>query len=106
MGVVILLGVIGLIATTAISNTMKENSEKLYNTQIDNIINGAKLWANSHPFELPEKEGESLTLTLGQIQNEGFAKDVRNPKTNQLFDQNMEIKVTKQNNSYIYEIVE
>lgn len=107
LAVVVLLGILGLIATTAVNETIKKNQTTAYNTQIDNIIKGAKDWSNKHVFELPDKEGEFVIVTLGQIQNEGFAKaEIRNPKNGQLFDQNMEIKITFKNNNYEYQIVE
>jgi len=107
LAVIVILGVLGLIATTAISNTIKENGEEGYNIQIGNIIKGAEEWAHKHVFELPDKEGEYVIVTLGQLQNEGCAQaDIRNPKTGKLFDQNMEIKITFKDNDYTYEIVE
>lgn len=107
LAVIVVIAVIGLIAVTAISNTLREQEEKLYDTQVENIIKGAKLWANKHVFELPEKEGDYLIVTLGQLQSETFVeKDIKNPKNQLSFDQNMEIRITKQNNDYKYEIVE
>lgn len=107
LAVVVILGILGLLATTVISNTIKEKGDQAYNIQIGNIIKGAEDWTNKHVFELPNQEGEFIIVTLGQIQNEGFAKDVvRNPKNGMPFDQNMEIKITFKNNNYEYEIVE
>ena len=107
LGVIIILGVIALISITSISNTMKESKESLYNQQIDNIIVGAKTWASSHVFELPENDGESITLTLEQLKKDGFVEDdITNPKTNELFEDTMQIKITKIDNNYKYEIVE
>lgn len=107
LAVVVLLGILGLLATTAVRDTIQKNQTTAYNTQIENIIKGAKKWSNKHVFELPDKEDEFVIVTLGQIQNEGFANhDMRNPKTGQLFDTNMEVKITFKNNHYEYQIVE
>ena len=38
LGVIIILGVIALISITAITNTMKENKEELYNIQINSYF--------------------------------------------------------------------
>jgi len=105
LAVIIVLGVIGLIATVTVSNELKENRESLYQIQIDNIKRSAQNWASNHVFELPE-EGESLTLTLGQLKQEGLSGDVVNPLTDEQFDDNLtKIKITKVENSYVYEVI-
>ena len=107
LGVIIILGVIALISITAITNTMKENKEELYNIQINNIIVGAKTWASSHVFELPEQDGESITLTLAELKQDGFVEsDITNPKTNELFSNDLKVKITKIDNNYNYEVIE
>lgn len=107
LGVIIILGVIALISITAITNTMKENKEELYNIQINNIIVGAKTWASSHVFELPEQDGESITLTLAELKQAGFVEnDITNPKTNEQFSNDLLVKITKIDNNYNYEVIE
>lgn len=107
IAIVIILGVIGLIGTIAISNTLRENRQKLYNTQIDNIKNSAKTWASKNLFLLPEQNGESLTLTLWYLKQEGYVQeDVTNPITDEIFSNEMLILITKNNNNYVYEVLE
>lgn len=107
IAVVAILAVLGIIATTTISNTIRDNGEKNYNIQIENIKKSAYDWAHQHVFELPDKEGEFIIITLGQLQNDGFAKDIiRNPKNGQPFDASMKIKITVKNNDYECEIIE
>ena len=107
LGVLIILAVIALISIASITNTMKESKEKLYNQQINNIIFGAKNWASSHAFEMPENDGESITLTLEQLKQAGFVEeDVTNPKTNELFSNDLQVKITKVDNNYKYEVIE
>lgn len=107
VAVIIILGVLGLIAVVTISNTIKTNEENAYNLQINYIKEGAKNWAGKHVFELPDKEGEYLILTLLQLKQEGCVDDeIKNPKTNALFDDNLEIKIIKQNGDYVYEVME
>lgn len=107
LGVLIVLAVIALISITSITNTMKENKEELYNIQIENIIFGAKNWASSHVFEMPENDGESITLTLEQLKQAGFVEeDITNPKTNELFSNDLQVKITKVDNNYKYEVIE
>lgn len=106
LGVIVLLSVIGLIATVTISNELKENKEQLYNIQIDNIKRSAQTWASQHVFELPTEEGAYITLTLGQLKEANFSEDVVNPKTNEQFDNSLQIKITMKDNSYVYEVIE
>lgn len=106
IAVMILLGVLGLIATITISNELKENKETLYNVQIENIKKSAQTWASSNVFELPNQDGEYIILTLGQLKQEGLSGDVINPKTNEPFLDSLQVKITLKENSYVYEVIE
>ncbi len=107
LGVIIILGVIASIATISITNSMKTSKEELYDLQVENIINGAKTWASGNVFELPENDGEAIYLTLAELKQAGFVeKDITNPLTNQLFSDQLQVKITKVDNNYNYEIVE
>ena len=107
LGVIIILGVIASIATISITNSMKTSKEELYDLQVENIINGAKTWASGNVFELPENDGEAIYLTLAELKQAGFVeKDITNPLTNELFSDQLQVKITKVDNNYNYEIVE
>lgn len=106
IAVLVLLGVLGLIATVTISNTLKENKEELYNIQIENIKDSAKLWASENVFKLPSEDGEYLIITLGQLRQEGLSKEVINPLTKEPFSDNLQIKITMSEKTYIYDIIE
>ncbi len=107
LGVIIILAVIASIATISINSSMKKSKEELYNLQIENIINGAKTWASSNVFNLPDDNGETIYLTLSELKQSGFVeKDIVNPLTNELFSDQLKIKITKIDNNYSYEIVE
>ena len=107
LGILIILGVIALISISSITNTLKNNKEELYNIQINNIIEGAKIWASSNVFQMPENDGESISITLRQLKEIGTVdNDIINPKTGELFDDDMEIIITKVDNNYKYEIIE
>ena len=86
---------------------MRNSREELYDLQISNIINGAKTWASGNAFELPENDGEAIYLTLAELKEAGFVeKDITNPLTDQLFSDQLQVKITKVDNNYNYEIVE
>lgn len=107
IGVIVILGVLSVIVVGAVNNSLKENKEALYQLQIDNIITGAKTWASSNVFDLPDGDGEYVIITLSQLQQSGFVeKNITNPITKEPFNKEMEIKITKIDNNYKYEIVE
>ena len=106
IAVLILLGVLGLIATVTINNELKENKERLYNIQIDNIKRSAQTWASDNVFSLPSENGEFVIITLGQLIQQGLSSEVINPKTNKPFDNSLQIKITLVENSYVYEVIE
>ena len=101
LGVIIVLGVIALITFPIINNTIKENKEKLYNTQLDEIKSSAEKWAYSNLNMLPSNENESITVTLLELKKAGFVPiDSRNPKTGELLPNDMAITITLKNNNY------
>lgn len=105
LAVIILIGVLSLIVTVTVNNTIKENKQKSCNIQIENIKTGAKNWASKNVFRLPSEEGGNITLTLKDLKDSGFVvKDIKNPKTGELFDDNITIKITRKDNDYSYEI--
>lgn len=106
IAVIIILGVLGLIATITISNELKESKERLYQIELDNIKNMARVWGTEHVFNLPSQEGEYIIITLGQLKEDGYANNPINPKTQESFSDNMQIKIKFINNNYIYEIIE
>jgi len=107
LATIIILSVITIIAVPAVNRSIKNAKEKLYQVQISYIEAGAKAWAAENVFSLPQEHDESLTLTLGQLKMSGFVEfDIRNPKTKELFPNDMEITITKYNNTYIYDVIE
>ena len=107
IGVVVLLGVIAAITVITINGTLNNSKEKLYNTQIENIIKGARIWASTNVLKLPEAEGEYVIVNLGQLKETGLIdKDITNPKTQEKFKNDLEIKITLVNKDYSYDIIE
>lgn len=98
MASMIVLTLITLIIIPIINGVMNDNREKLYNDQISGIIDSAKLWGSSDIKRLPN-EGETITVSLGELVNSGFAKkDLENPKTNKPFDPLTTIVIIYNNN--------
>ena len=107
LAVVILLGLLALIGTMSVTSILKDNREKAYQIQLDGIINSAKIWASKNMKLLPNNDKESISLTLLDLKKAGFVEeDLTNPKTETLFPNDLAIAITKDNNSYKYQIFE
>ena len=101
LGVIIVLGVIALITFPIINNTIKENKEKLYNSQLEEIKLSAEKWAYANINMLPIVENDTITVTLLELKKAGFVQlDARNPKTGELLPNDMIITITLKNNNY------
>src|SRR5690606_30538936 len=72
---------------------------------IENIVTGARNWATKNVNILPKEEGETITITLGQLKTSGdVVVDIKNPKTKELFPNDMEITITRLFNNYVYNV--
>lgn len=104
VGVIIILGVIAAITIPIVDKSIKESKETLYNAQIENIIESAKAWMSDNAVGMPY-ELSSFTLTLGELQDDGYAdKDIENPRTGGYFGRSTTIVVTNENGSLKYEV--
>lgn len=99
LGVIIILGLIVLIVVPNVSNIINSNRDKLYQRQIDGIIDSAKTWGSEHVGKLPTINGDSVSITLKELQANGYAKPVlKNPQTGKEFDASSTIIIIKNNN--------
>ena len=104
LGVIILLGAIALIIVPLVSNSMKDSKETLYNDQIKSIELSLASWMSSN--QTPA-EGETITLSLSQLKEAGLVElDITNPMTEELFPNDMILKITNNNGIIEYEISE
>lgn len=80
LGVIVILGIIGVIVTPIIQNTIDNSNKKLCNEQIDSFKKAAKNYIASNPFtNLNEGTTE---ITIGELQNKGYIEnqELKNPK--------------------------
>lgn len=109
LGVIAILGIISLIAVPLIDNTINKRNEDLYQTQLNQIIKGAKSYYSEHLSELP-KNNIPAEVTLETLQEQGYLPkdDIINPKTKKTFDaKKTEVKVTNLGGSrFEYEVYE
>jgi len=104
LATILILGVLTTIATVSINSILKNAREKAYNLQIENIKDGAKSWAAKNMFDL--KDDGSVTLTLYFLKQKGLVEqDIKNPDTDELFEDDLLITITN-NNGYVYDVIE
>lgn len=104
MTVIILLGILGLIAIPVVTNIINDNKESLYKSQLALIQEQAEKWAYENLDMLPSQENEQITLTILELKKNGkLPLDLRNPKTNELFPNDMQVVITFRNNQYTFE---
>ena len=104
LGVITILGLLALLIVPAIDKTIKQSNETLYQAQLSTIIEGAKEWSADHVSELPVNNG-SITVTLSELKLGGYVPtDIKNPKTNELFSDDLTIKITEYNSQYKYKV--
>ena len=105
IAVIVIIGVLVLITLPTIERITKENNNKVYQQQLDNIILSLKSWASDNRFFLPEEENEILTMTLENLKSEGYIEyQTKNPLTGKCFDNNMLLIIKKTKKSYTYSI--
>lgn len=94
LAVIVLLGIIGLIATPTVTNVIKNNKEKALNHQKELIIRAARNWANANSFNISENE----MVSVNTLQSEGYLENINIDE----IDYNDCVKITKQKNKYTF----
>ena len=107
MAVIVVLGVVATIAVISVDKIIKDNKEKTYEAQIATIEDAARTWGVKHIKELPNNEGEAISVPLLYFKNEGIvATDIKNPKTNKPFNDDLYVDISYEGGIYKYEVVE
>lgn len=113
LGVIIVLAVISLITIPAITDSLNQYEKNLCDTQISYMIAAAKNWGVDHLLQLPE-EGEEMTITLSELIQQGYMQGdpnasteadklkIINPNTNQYFNPDPVITITKVGKNFKY----
>lgn len=106
LSVIFILGLVLLITTNVMSKQNTKSIDQLYDAQLKMIEISAKLWGSENFNQLPKFDNEELIITLREIKEAGLIEDVKNPKTKELFSDDLRIKIIKVNKIYKYEIIE
>ena len=106
LAALIIMGLILVIVIPNISDIIDDNSTKIYKNQINNIIKSTKEWGADNIGKLPSNNGDSIRVTLGELQTGGYVKkDLKNPLVDKPFDLNKTYVVITNNNGILnYEV--
>lgn len=106
LAVLVILGLIGLLVYPAIEKTIKGVRKDLYQTQKLAMMDGMKNWVADHPRSLPEENGETVYVSLGQLKIGSYVDmNITDPNTDKLFDNATKVIVKRQNNKYKYDVL-
>lgn len=80
MGVIVILGVLALIVTTAVDKNITNSRYSTCLTQVKTIEEAAKMYVTDYPSKLPT--GGSIKIDLEELINKGYLdKDIKSPMT-------------------------
>ena len=105
LGVIVILLLLVLIVTPLLLNYTKKASDSVYDVQIKTIRTSAKEWASdsSNIKLLPTEENECIEVSLEKLKEAGYLDyNIKNPKTNEKFDDNLTVIIRKEGKSLTY----
>lgn len=104
LGIIVVLGIIATIVTPVIQSTLAQNQESVYNTLVKQIEGNAKDYLEYNTDKLPQDEGYSTIVKLGEMKEAGFIQiSIKNPKTDNIISNESYVTVTKKGNNYTFE---
>ena len=100
LAVIIILSLLALLASTSITKIVKDSKSDLYDTQINLIKSAAEAWGADNLYDLPES-GTCKYLKLNDLKRYGLIdSEIKNPKTNELFSDELIIKISSEKNTF------
>ena len=104
LGVLVILAAILLIIMPIVDKTIKEGKDDLYDKQINSIKLAMELWLTDNA---KLDEGEYIVITLSQLKDAGLIEfDIKNPKTEELFPNDMLLTIKNNDGILEYEVVD
>ena len=77
----------------------------LCQTEMNNVLSAARSYGADNVFTLPSEDGESLTITLGDLITGGYIEGkIENPITKKIINADSEIYITKTGKKWTYEL--
>ena len=105
MAVIVVLGILATISVISVDKIIKENKEETYKAQIATIEDAARTWGVKHIKELPDNDGDAISVPLLYFKNEGIiSNDFKNSKTNKPFNDDLYVDISYEGGVYIYKV--
>ena len=100
--VITLLGLIGLISIPIVDTSIKKSKEKLYNSQIKEIIKQSKTYITENSFDLQEDE---FTICVSTLIKEGYFEttEIINPINKNKMEGKVVVTYNEETKTYLYE---
>ncbi len=109
MATLVILGIVAFVVFPQVTKIINKNKQNAYKIQIEEIKKAAESWTlkKENIKNLPVKEGEELTLTLGTLKRSGDLNlNIKNPVTKELFPNDMLIVIKRKLNNFVFEVKE
>ena len=111
MGVILILGVLAIIVSTAIDRNITDSRYSACQTQERNIVEAAKMFVTDDASRLPTSVSSNKQITINELINGGYLDaEAENPMTGKLYKDSgnaiyVEIKINENGNKdYTYEV--
>ena len=107
MAVIVVLGILATISVISVDKIIKENKEETYKAQVATREDAARTWGVKHIKELPDNDGDAISVPLLYFKNEGIiSNDFKNSKTNKPFNDDLYVDISYEGGVYIYKVAE
>ena len=106
LAVITIIGVLALIVVPGVDSILKSNRDKLYESQINSIVEATKSATPYLASEIPEEDGGYLDVTLGYLKYMDLIDvEVKDPRNDSCISNNTVVRITRINNSFKYTLL-
>ena len=108
LSVIIILGMISLIVFPTVNETIKNQREKLYDKQVDTIIDAAENWGIKNIDLLPEDGSAIEVIDINDLVKEGVLKnsEIKDPRNGEIMVGCVEISFDQSSSQYTYSYID
>lgn len=106
LAVIVVLGLIAVVITPVITDTLNDSREDAYQKQVDNLIKAANTWSIKNLDKLPSTDNK-MFLSLDTLTEDGIVEDdeIINPKTRKKMEGCISISYSSTYNQYEYKYI-
>ena len=106
LALIVVLGLIAVVITPVITDTLNDSREDAYQKQVDNLIKAANTWSIKNPDKLPSTDNK-MFLSLDTLTEDGIVEDdeIINPKTRKKMEGCISISYNSTYNQYEYKYI-